>query len=89
MQKHLCAVQYFGFLQNFVVRWTIRIGFQVNCQQIQGLSAVFVEGLPASDGLVRRFYGGVAGWPAGHLMTASFTGGRIHGLRMTPIHKLL
>jgi len=31
----------------------------------------------------------VAGWPAHHLLTASFTGGRIQGLRMTPIHKLL
>jgi len=46
---------------------------------MEGLSAVF---------LVRRFYGGVAGWPADHLMTASLAGGGIQGLRITPIHKL-
>ena len=47
---------------------------------LAGLSAVF---------LVHRLCGGVADWAADHLMTASFTGERIQGLRMTPIHKLL
>jgi len=52
------------------------------------LPAVFVaewrtgglEGLPAVI---------LEGWPADHLMAASFTGRRIQGLKMTPIHKLL
>jgi hypothetical protein len=29
-------------------------------------------------GLARRLCGGVAGWPAHHLLTASFTGVKIH-----------
>ena len=28
-------------------------------------------------------------WPADYIMAVSFTGGRIQGLTMTPIHKLL
>jgi len=31
----------------------------------------------------------VAGWPADHVVAASFTGGKIQGLGVTPIHKLL
>ena len=45
---------------------------------MEGLSAVFLVGLPASGGLARRFYGGVADCPAGHIMAASFIGVKIH-----------
>jgi len=31
----------------------------------------------------------MGGWPADHLMAASYPRGRIQGLRMTPIHELL
>ena len=48
-----------------------------------------MEGLPASGALVRRLCGGLEGWPVGHLMAATFTGGGIQDSRHAPIHKLL
>ena len=103
MQKDFCVVQYFRAFAEFPVHRFIRISFQraiVNRSRVYpplaGLSAVFLEGLPAVflvrrlscppsfwrsgglEGLSAMFLEGlpavfVAGWPADHLMAASFT----------------
>jgi hypothetical protein len=87
MRKDYCIVQYILFFTEFPSAFGL---LESVFRAIVNSSRVYppLAGLPAVF-LVRHFCGGLESWRADHLMAASLTGGGIHGLTMTPIHKLL